>query len=326
MLLPSHERGREGAGVKMTNASRPLRRRRVLAGIGASLVASAAPVRAAAAPLKRKVGAAEVTVLGDGTLNVPIALMLPETPAADAAAVSAALGVPPPGSAIPTNVTLVMLGDERVLIDAGAGGNFQPTAGKLAESMEAAGIDPAKITKVVFTHAHADHLWGALDEFDELRFPNASYVIAAAEWDFWTDPNTPASVPDWLKGMALGSARILKRLESKLERRKAGDAVAPGLSYVASAGHTPGHMSVLLERGREQLLIGGDALTHAAISFARPEWRLGTDFDRDQAVATRRSLLDRLAGERLSLIGFHLPSPGIGLVERTGAAYRFVPV
>jgi glyoxylase-like metal-dependent hydrolase (beta-lactamase superfamily II) len=126
--------------------------------------------------------------------------------------------------------------------------------------------------------------------------------------------------------MAIGSARILKQLESKLERRNAGDAVAPGLSYVATTGHTPGHMSVLLESNGERLLIGGDALTHAAISFARPDWRLGTDFDRDQAVDTRRRLLGQLASERLPLIGFHLPSPGLGVVERSGAAYRFVPV
>jgi glyoxylase-like metal-dependent hydrolase (beta-lactamase superfamily II) len=126
--------------------------------------------------------------------------------------------------------------------------------------------------------------------------------------------------------MAIGSARILKRLEGKIERRNAGDAVAPDLSYVATLGHTPGHMSVLLESGTERLLIGGDALTHVAVSFARPEWQLGTDFDRDQAVATRRRLLDRLAGERLPLLGFHLPSPGLGMVERSGAAYRFMPV
>jgi glyoxylase-like metal-dependent hydrolase (beta-lactamase superfamily II) len=301
-----------------------LHRRRVLAGLGAALVAPAA--RATAAPFKRKIGSAEVAVIGDGTLNVPLSFMLPENPVAEAAALSAALGVPAPGNAIPTNVTLVGTGNELVLIDAGAGANFQPTAGRLAENMEAAGFDPAKVTKVVFTHGHADHLWGAIDEFDEFRFPNASYVIAAAEWDFWIDPNTPAAVPDWLKGMALGSARILKRLEGKIERRKDGDAVAPGLSYVATPGHTPGHMAVLLASGSERLLIGGDVLTHAAISFARPAWRLGTDFDRERAVATRRGLLDRLASERLPLVGFHLPSPGFGMVERSGAAYRFAPV
>jgi hypothetical protein len=37
-------------------------------------------------------------------------------------------------------------------------------------------------------------------------------------------------------------------------------------------------------------------------------------------------LLDRLATERSTLIGFHLPYPGVGTVERKDSAYRFVPV
>jgi glyoxylase-like metal-dependent hydrolase (beta-lactamase superfamily II) len=213
-----------------------------------------------------------------------------------------------------------------VLIDAGSGPNFQPTAGKLSENLEAAGIDAAKITKVVFTHGHADHLWGAIDDLDDLRFPNASYVISQAEWDFWTSANTPAKLPDAFKGMAIGSARILKRLESKIERRKPGDPVAPGLTYLETAGHTPGHMAIMVESGRDLLLIGGDALTHGAVSFARPAWRIGSDHDSDRAIKTRTQLLDRLATDRIPLVGFHLPWPGHGRVERSGNAYRFQPV
>ena len=305
-------------------------RRQVLTGIGAAALAapilSASTARAATAPFRRKVGAIEVMAISDGTLNVPLSLTLPETPAAEAAALFTSHGLPATGMPAQTNVTLVKIGAELILIDAGSGANFQASAGKLADNMEAAGVDPAAIAKVVFTHGHADHLWGAIDEFDERRFANASYVIAAAEWDFWTDPNTPAAVPDWQKGMALGSARILKRLAGRIERRKTGDRLAPGLHYVDSVGHTPGHMSVLVESGNDRLLIGGDVLTNVAISFARPGWRLGTDHDRDRAAATRGRMLDRLATDRLPLIGFHLPWPGHGMVERSGTAYRFVPV
>ena len=93
-----------------------------------------------------------------------------------------------------------------MLIDAGSGPNFQPTAGKLLENLEAAGIAPESITKVVFTHAHADHLWGAIDDFgDGDRFPNASYVISAPEWDFWTRSAARRhACRTALKGMALG--------------------------------------------------------------------------------------------------------------------------
>ena len=306
-----------------------LDRRRVVAGIGAALTAPLWPpagAHAATAPFRRKVGAIELTVISDGVLNLPLSFLLPETPAAEAAALFAAHGLPPLGHQPQTNVSMVRTGGELVLIDAGSGANFQPTAGKLAENMEAAGIDPASVTKVVFTHCHADHLWGAIDDFDDSeRFPKASYIVAAAEWDFWTDPNTAANVPDWFKGMARGSARILKRLEARIERRKAGDTVAPGLTYLDTRGHTPGHMAVMIESERQNLLIAGDTLSNAAFSFARPEWRMGGDTDRDRGVVTRLRLLDQLAADRMPLVGFHLPWPGHGRVERSGAAYRFVP-
>ena len=305
-----------------------LSRRAVLGGAAALAVPLLAPgfVRAAVPPARRRVGAIDVTVISDGTLTVPLSLTLPDTPHAERAALFAAHGLPVEGGPMPSNVSLIAAGNELILIDAGSGANHQPTAGKLTENMEAAGLDPAKITKVVFSHGHADHLWGALDDFgDDERFANASYVISAAEWDFWTDPDTPTRVPDWLKGMARGSARILKRLEPKIERCENGDTIAPGISLLETAGHTPGHTSILVESARETLLVGADALTHVAVSFARPEWHWGTDDDSDRAVATRKRLLDGLATERTALIGFHLPWPGIGMVEKSATAYRFVP-
>jgi glyoxylase-like metal-dependent hydrolase (beta-lactamase superfamily II) len=259
---------------------------------------------------------------------MPVAFQLPRTSGSEVDALFKAGGVETPRQlAAPTNVTLVKTGDELVLIDAGSGSTFQATAGKLADNMEAAGIDREAITKVVFTHAHADHLWGVIDDFDDSeRFPNASCVISKDEWDFWTHPDALSRMPDALQGMARGTQRILKRIEGKIERRNSGDTLAPGLTYLDTRGHTPGHMAILVESNNERLLIGGDALTHSIVSFARPDWPWGSDFDQEVGVGTRRRLLDQLAGERLPLIGFHLPWPGRGYVERNSGAYRFVPV
>lgn len=313
-------------GTAMRNAPH---RRDVLAGIGAAALAPALPmpVRAATPPYRGRLGTFEISVISDGTLSAPLSFMLPDTPPEEAAKLFAAHGMPPSGPTPQTNVTLVNTGSEMVLIDAGSGPKFQPTAGKLSENLEAARIDPKSITKVVFTHAHADHLWGAIDDFDDAeRFPNAKYVIASAEWDFWTNPDTVARAPDWLRGMAMGSARILKAIEKKIERRKAGDTIAPGMVYVGTPGHTPGHMAIGIENAGQQLIVGGDVFNNNAVSFAKPEWRVGADFDRDQGIATRKQLLDQLATDRIPLIGFHLAWPGFGMVERRGPAYRFVPV
>jgi hypothetical protein len=76
--------------------------------------------------------------------------------------------------------------------------------------------------------------------------------------------------------------------------------------------------------GDEGLIVGSDVLTHPLISFAHPEWRTTADHVPDQAAATRKTLLDRLATDKAKLIGFHLPYPGIGRVERKASAYQFV--
>ena len=73
------------------------------------------------------------------------------------------------------------------------------------------------------------------------------------------------------------------------------------------------------------LIVLADALTHPTISFAHPGWKPAADHhDPERAVVTRKTLLDRLATDRNRVIGYHLPFPGIGFVERMGTAYRFV--
>lgn len=270
------------------------------------------------------VGDAVVTVLSDGTLPLPTSLVLPGRSRQE---IEDLLAVPLPadGFVAETNVTVVSSGPARILIDCGAGANFMPTLGRLPERLEAAGIDPATITHVVLTHAHPDHLWGALDDLDEPRFPEASYVLSAREWAYWTDPDTVRLVPEAMQPMAAGAARILKALGPRLARRAPGDAVAPGVSLVDTAGHTPGHLSVLVESGGARLLVGGDVLTHERVSFERPRWEWGTDADSARAVATRAATLATLAAEDIRLLGYHLPWPGVGRVERRGPAYRWVP-
>ena len=60
------------------------------------------------------------------------------------------------------------------------------------------------------------------------------------------------------------------------------------------------------------------------MSFAKPEWRWGSDVDVDLGITTRKRTLDFLATDKIPLLGYHLPWPGVGRVERQGTAYRLM--
>jgi glyoxylase-like metal-dependent hydrolase (beta-lactamase superfamily II) len=224
------------------------------------------------------------------------------------------------------NVVLVNTGDRRVLIDAGRGGSPQPTTGHLAANLQAAGIEPTAIDLVVLTHAHPDHLWGAVDtKAGTMRFPNARYVISDVEWDFWSDPESHGSIPERWRGMVPGTQSAFKLIADRTTRIKSGTEIVSGIATVQSHGHTPGHMSIQIASNGEQALVAADAITNQLISFAHPEWKPGYDGEMDQAVLSRRRLLDQAATDRVALLGYHLPFPGVGNVARDGAAYRWVP-
>ncbi|NJO34341.1 MAG: MBL fold metallo-hydrolase [Rhodospirillales bacterium] len=214
-------------------------------------------------------------------------------------------------------------GDDYVLIDAGSGGTWEPTAGKLADSLEAAGIRPEQIGKVVLTHAHPDHIWGLVDELDDsLRFPKAEYVVAAREFDFWTSGEA-ARLTGPVEGIAAGARRVFKRIESRATRIKPGDEVAPGIATVDTAGHTPGHISLLITSGSSKLLVTADAVQNAHVAFAHPDWHPRADMDGDRAAKSRRRVLDMAATDTLRVLCYHIPFPGLGRVERKGSAFAW---
>jgi len=68
----------------------------------------------------------------------------------------------------------------------------------------------------------------------------------------------------------------------------------------------------------------GDALTNQYIAFEQPRWHTAMDQNPTLAVDTRLQLLDRMTADKQTIIGFHLPHPGIGRVERNGNAFRYI--
>jgi glyoxylase-like metal-dependent hydrolase (beta-lactamase superfamily II) len=217
------------------------------------------------------------------------------------------------------------LGGRRVLIDTGCGTKFDPTAGRLPENLAAAGIEPASIDAVVVTHLHPDHLWGATDvENEAAAFENAEIVVPAAEIDHWDDPDLADRLEGALsRSVARGTFAHLQRLDDRLRPVDALGEAVPGIRFMPTPGHTPGHASLLIESDGEALMSTGDAVADPIAAVERPDWRFGVDWDPDAAVASRRAFLDQAAGERVRVFG--MPWPGFGHVARDDDAFRWIP-
>jgi glyoxylase-like metal-dependent hydrolase (beta-lactamase superfamily II) len=101
--------------------------------------------------------------------------------------------------------------------------------------------------------------------------------------------------------------------------------VVPGITAVATPGHTPGHNSHIVASGNDKVYIQAD-VTHVPFLFARhPDWHAFYDQDGALAEQTRRKVYDMLVAEKLMVQGFHYPFPSLAYVEKAGDGYRDTP-
>lgn len=299
--------------------------RRDLLTLGGAAVAVGVTRMPAWAASHTSLGAARIDVLSDGHLTLPGSFLFEGLPENELAAILARYDLAADDVQPPCNLTLYRDGERTVLFDVGSGSNFMPSAGKVQGALDALDVDVSEVTDVVFTHAHPDHLWGVLDDFDDPLFSEATYHIGKTEWDYWMDPATVDTIGDARQAFAAGAMRNLKAIEDGVVRFDAGAEILPGIAARATYGHTPGHTSFEIRSGSQSALVVGDAIGNHHIAFERPEWEVNSDQDESQGAATRKALLDQLANEKMKLIGYHLPYPGIGFAEAKDGAYRFVP-
>lgn len=296
-------------------------RRTFLTQTGAALGAAALPGWAHA---QMTMGNVQIDTLSDGNLVLPRNFQFGGLPEPELTEILTKYGIAGDEMTPDCNVTLMRDGTNTVLFDVGAGPNFMASAGRLWEAMEELGVAPDDVTHVLFTHAHPDHLWGLLDDFDDFVFPNARYMMGRAERDYWMDPATPDTIGQARMAFAAGAIRYIGAMEDQLEVFEDGEEILPGIAARASYGHTPGHMAFEIRNGSESVMVLGDCIGNQHVAFEKPDWFSGSDQDQDTAAATRTQLLDQLASEQMALIGYHLPYPGIGRAEKTDNGYRFV--
>ena len=301
-----------------------LDRRRFLGAAAGFIAAGLLPksVLALAGPYTFKQGTMDVTVVSDGHLVLPTSIIAPDAPPDALKAILEAAGVKGDTVMPETNAVLIRTGSDLILFDNGSGTDFQPTAGKLMESLKMAGVEPSAITRVVFTHAHPDHAYGTLGAAG-LNYPNAAYSVAGAEWDFWMDPELINKMPEQMHAFVKGAQKHLGAIKDKVTMVKPGDDIVTGIRVLDTAGHTPGHVSFEVAGG-EGLIIMGDVVAVPAVGFPHPDWRFGFDGNPELAIENRKKTLERAAADKLKLIGFHWPYPGVGYAETKDTAFTYV--
>jgi glyoxylase-like metal-dependent hydrolase (beta-lactamase superfamily II) len=321
-----------------------LTRRAALAGAAASTLmpfAMAAPARAAAPQATKQaasfyrynVGTHQITVVNDGVTVVP----RPDNYVANASKeeVSKAFAdnyMPADKATQSYSPIVVITGSKLIVIDTGLGpATYESSKGKVGQfqtNLAAADIDRNNVDTVIISHFHGDHINGLLTADNKSAYPNAEIMVPSVEWKFWLDDGemSKGMGNPILEGNFKNARRVFDALGRKVTQYDAGKEIAPGITSIASPGHTPGHTSYIVASGSEKLLVQVDITAGAAFLFVNnPDWQLQFDVDKPLAVQTRRKLYDMAIAEKMPIQAFHAGFPGLVRVERDGNGYRWVP-
>jgi len=294
--------------------------------LGGSALAKAPKVGTQAPPFYRfNVGNAEVTVVSDGAL----ALGDPKgtftgVPDEEMRKMLSDNFLSPTKVVLEQNSPIVNMGDKLVLFDTGLGTakGFGPTTGRQQKSMKEAGIKPEDIDAVVFSHAHIDHIGGVVDDNNKVLFPNAQYYIAQNDLEFWTDEGKMGSP---VKDFIVHARKNLLPVRDRIVFYKDGQEFLPGVQAILAPGHTVGHTIFMISSGGKSLAYIADLTHHPILLMEKPRMEFSYDTDPKQAAASRVKMLDMLAANKIAVMTYHYPWPGIGHVAKTGEGFHYVP-
>jgi len=293
----------------------------------ATAAGAAAPMAKSQAPgfYRMALGDFEVTVISDGTVDLPMAEILKEMPRKniDQLLARSFLGNPLETS---VNAFLVNTGSKLVMIDTGAGSFFGPTLGRLIPNLKAAGYTPEQVDEIYITHMHGDHVGGLITD-GKANFPNAIVRADQHDVDFWLSPATLEKAGKDEKGFVEAAQKAFKPYQDagKLKPFEGDTELVPGVRSHASHGHTPGHATYIVESKGQRLVLWGDLMHVAAVQFPSPTVTIQFDSDSKAAKSARLKAFAEAAKQKDWIGAAHLPFPGIGHIRAEGRGYAYVP-
>jgi glyoxylase-like metal-dependent hydrolase (beta-lactamase superfamily II) len=197
------------------------------------------------------------------------------------------------------------------------GGN--PLATPFLQHLADAGWSRDSVDAVVCTHLHVDHVgWNTMlvDGKWVPTFPKARYLIGKREFEHWSnegDEEQQAIMGDSVRPIFDAGLAELVEMDHR---------VSPEVRLRPTPGHTPGHVSVVIESEGQSAVITGD-IAHHPCQMAHPDWATSLDSDTRAATTTRAKMFAEWADQPILVIGTHYAAPTAGHVRRDGAAFRF---
>jgi len=223
--------------------------------------------------------------------------------------------VPEGGFMHTANAFLIKAPGRNILVDTGTG-----AGGVIIDKIRRLGVEPEQVDAVLLTHLHGDH-FGSLQRDGRAIFTRAQVYLSSRERDYFTRTNVNQGA---VAALAPYGSRVMT-----FEPGELGSALRellPGVTAIASYGHTPGHTVFLVESGGDRLIIAGDFLHVALVQFPAPDISASYDVDPRAAAASRRQIIDYAARNRIPIGGMHVVYPGIGTAEADGSGFKFTPL
>lgn len=223
---------------------------------------------------------------------------------------------------------VIRSGDNVILIDTCNGNDKKRTdipewanlQTNFLEHLNNIGVTPNEISVVACTHLHMDHVgWNTKLENGVWvpTFPHAKYLFARKEYEYWVQKpekeiaDDKAAFDDSVYPVINAGLAQLVEVDHRIDSC---------VSLIPSEGHTPSHVSVLIESKNKRAIISGDFLHHPC-QIAEPTWTTDGDTLPDLAVTTREKILAQIADTDTLLIGSHFAHPVAGRIVRTQRGY-----
>jgi glyoxylase-like metal-dependent hydrolase (beta-lactamase superfamily II) len=217
--------------------------------------------------------------------------------------------------------------DRRIIVDTCLGNDktgrriphWNDRDGPFLADLAEAGFPAESIDTVLCTHLHTDHVgWNTRLQDGKWvpTFPRARYLMGRTEYEHWM------SVQDRPDTVGLMADSVTPIVEAGLATMvETNERICEEITLVPTLGHSPGHVSVMIQSQGEQALITGDFMHHPC-QIAHPEWSTLADSDPERGIETRRRMFQRLAGTPVLILGTHFAGATAGRLVVDSDSYR----